>query len=120
MLFLYTTIALVHVGGVIAFQYTGVEWFLLFAALQGLFSALLFMVASAALFSKLVGTADYEIEKNNTGVRLLIQIATIITAAQLYFIGYEFISGVIFITAATLSIMILCIILENFIKKNGD
>jgi hypothetical protein len=108
----YTAVALIQVTGVIAYQYTGIAWFMLLPAAQAALSIFLFVFATAYLLS-LSGKEEFESEKEHLGIRFVGQLATLITAYQLYLIGYQFFSGIIFLTATCLILMIIYIKIQE-------
>lgn len=86
----------VHIIGVFGFQYTGIEWFLVLSALHVSISMLIFIfgVAAALTPNFIVENLDAS-EHKDFGPRFLMQFATIVTAAQLFIIGYEFFAGLV-------------------------
>lgn len=103
----YTAVSLVHLIGVLAFHYTANQWFLLLPAVHAGLGIISFIVAAAFVLSK---THDDDIkfrpDTENIGIRFLSQISVLITAYQLYLIGYVFFAGIITLTAITLILTI--------------
>lgn len=103
----YTAVSLVHLTGVLAFHYTANQWFLLLPAAQAALGIISFIVAAAFVLSRMQDDdINYKPETENIGIRFLSQISVLITAHQLYSIGYVFFSGIITLTAITLILTI--------------
>lgn len=98
--------ALLHMFCVVGFQYTGFFWFLAPAVLHVaiLMFAYIFGVA-AALDPNM--EMDRDKETGNYGPRFLVQLATTLTATQLFMIGYTFFAGMVMLQAVTLGISII-------------
>jgi hypothetical protein len=100
--------ALVHVVGVFGFQYTGSIWFLSAGVLHTLVNMFIFVFGvSAAL------TPNFDVEKldgdrhQDFGNRFLMQIGMILTAVQLFMIGYEFFAGMAILQGVVLSLSVI-------------
>lgn len=115
----HITIALVHITGVLAYQYTGIFWFLVLPAAQAMFSTFLFVNAAAFILSKPIDY-QYEPESGNLGIRAVNQIATLVTAYQLVLVGYSFLAGAIFVTATALLLMLWYIKIWDIDVNKGD
>jgi hypothetical protein len=108
----HITIALVHITGVLAYQYTGIFWFLVLPAAQAIFSIFLFTIVAAFILSKPMDY-EYQPELGNLGIRAINQIATLVTAYQLVLAGYSFLAGAIFVTATALLVMLYYIKIQH-------
>jgi hypothetical protein len=93
--------ALLHAGSVLAFQYTGIYWFLLIPVLHICLNMVLYVIAVAACLDPNFPQNDKE-KRADYGPRFLVQLGMIITAGQLYLIGYAFFAGMVVLQSITL------------------
>lgn len=113
MSYLFWTI--VHIAGVFGVQYTGILWFLVPSLIHISVSMFIFVLGVAAAL-----TPSFEIEKlkrkieQEFGYRFLMQIATILTAVQLFNIGYPFFAGMVVLQGTVLA---LSVILQKIFDK---
>lgn len=98
--------ALLHVFCVVGFQYTGVLWFLVPAVLHIAILMFSYIFGVAAALDPNLELKFVE-EKRDYGPRFLVQLATTVTAAQLFMIGYAFFAGMIVLQAVTLGMSII-------------
>jgi hypothetical protein len=110
----YTTVALTHLSGLLAFHYTGIAWILLLPAAQSLFSIFIFLFAVSAILGSSSTKTNFEPETEYLGIRFLSQLASLLTAYQVYLLGYELLSGIMITVACC---MILTLIFISFEKK---
>jgi len=75
-------------------------------AIHGVFSVVMFMIASSFLLSGPDSEIKYEPQYEHVGIRLLAQLSLLVTSYQLYDVGYEFISGIIAVASVSLIIML--------------
>lgn len=99
--------ACVHIVGVFGFQYTESIWFLSLGTLHAAMNMFIFMFGvSAAL------TPNFEVEKldgdkhKDFGYRFLMQMGIILTAVQIYMLGYGFFAGMLFLQAVVLAMTV--------------
>ena len=111
--YLFWTI--VHIAGVFGVHYTGILWLLVPSLLHIAVSMFIFVLGvSAAL------TPNFEVEKlerkneQEFGYRFLMQIATILTAVQLFNIGYPFFAGMAVLQG---SVLAMSVILQKIFDK---
>jgi hypothetical protein len=107
--------AIVHVIGAFGFQYTGILWFLLPGVVHICVTMFVFVIGAAAAF-----TPSFSISKLNEkihkefGYRFLAQIGSIVTAAQLFYVGYHFFAGMAVLQGLILA---LTVILQKIFDK---
>ena len=107
--------AIAHVVGVFSFQYTGILWLLLPGVIHICFSMFVFVIGVAAAL-----TPNFEIQKleqkihKEFGYRFLAQIGSIVTAAQLFYVGYQFFAGMAVLQGLILA---LTVILQKIFDK---
>jgi len=97
--------AFVHILSIVGFQYTGVLWFLVPAV------AHICIIMFAYIFTVAVAfDPNHEVKiiepKKEYGPRFLVQLATAVTASQLYIIGYSFFAGMAMLQAVTLGLSV--------------
>lgn len=105
MSYLFWTV--LHIIGVFGFQHTGILWFLAPGALHILVSMFIFVFGVAAAL-----TPNFEVEKlddklhQNFGYRFLMQVGVIVTAVQLFMVGYEFFAGMAILQGVVLAMAV--------------
>ena len=109
----YTTVALIHLGGVLAFQQTGIEWILLIPLAHAAFATFVFVFAVSALLGTSSKKLKFEPEKDHIGIRFLSQFASLLTAYQVYSLGYGLVAGIMIITAICFILTLAYIILAE-------
>ena len=113
MIYLFWTI--VHIAGVYSVYYTGILWFLVPSLLHISASMFVFVLGVSAALTPNFGIEKLERKSQQEfGYRFLMQIATILTAVQLFNIGYPFFAGMIVLQGAVLA---LSVILQKIFDK---
>ena len=116
MTYLFWT--LVHIIGLLGYQYTGVLWYLFPGVLHIAMNMFIFVIGTAAALSP-----NFEVKKLDEdmdkylGNRFLCQIAAIVTAAQMFTIGYAFFAGMAVLQSAILA---LSVVLQKIFDKNNE
>lgn len=111
----YLIWALIHIGGVFAFQYYGVLWFLLPGTLHVMFSLAVFVFGVSAALTPIFQVEKLDGEKHKEyGSRFLMQAGSILTSAQLFMIGYEFFAGAAILHSTVLA---LAVIMQKLFDK---
>ena len=102
--------ALVHCIGVLGFQYTDSEWFLVVSVAHVSLSMLIFTIGAAAALNPNYDYNDDEDEEeivnSEYGFRFLLQISFLVTATAIYNLGYAFFAGMIVLKAIILALTI--------------
>jgi len=109
----YTTVALIHLGGVLAFQQTGIAWILLIPVAHAAFATFIFVFAVSALLGTSHEKIKFEPEKDHIGIRFLSQFASLLTAYQVYLLGYGLLAGIMIMTAICLILTLVYIAAEK-------
>jgi hypothetical protein len=107
---------LLHVLSVIGFQYTNVLWFLVPAVLHTIFIMVLYVISIATILDPNFNTKTLTVNRD-FGPRFLFQFAIVITASQLFLIGYSFFAGMIIFQSITIG---LSIIIQKILDKKQD
>ena len=106
---------LVHIAGVFGIHYTGILWLLVPSLLHIGFSMFIFVLGVSAALTPNFGIEKLERKSQQEfGYRFLMQIATILTAVQLFNIGYPFFAGMIVLQGTVLA---LSVILQKIFDK---
>jgi hypothetical protein len=91
---------------VLGFQYTGIIWFLAPAVTHIIILMFGYIFGVAAALDPKI-----EVERENTignyGPRFLVQLATVVTASQLFMIGYAFFAGMVMLQAITIGMSVI-------------
>lgn len=103
MSYLFWTV--VYLIGVFGFQYTGILWFLLPAVIHIAMSMFVFAFGVSAALAPNIEIEEV-VPNKDFGSRFLMQIATIVTAVQLFNIGYAFFAGMAVLQGSTLALSI--------------
>jgi hypothetical protein len=95
-----------HIAAVVGFQYTGVLWFLGPAVAHILLIMIVYIIGVAAALDPNINVS-YDENVHDYGPRFLVQVAILLTASQLFLIGYVFFAGMIALQATTLGVSII-------------
>lgn len=98
--------AIAHVVGVFSFQYTGILWLLLPGVIHICFSMFVFIIGVAVALTPNFKNIDNKIQEE-FGYRFLAQIGSIVTAVQLFYIGYYFFAGMAVLQGLTLALTVI-------------
>jgi hypothetical protein len=106
---------MIHIVGLLGFQYTNVIWYLAPGAFHIGLNMFIFVFGTAAALSP-----NFKIEKldedvdRHLGYRFLSQIAAIVTATQLFMVGYAFFAGMAVLQSTVLA---LAVVLQKVFEK---
>ena len=104
MRYLFWTI--VHIVGVFRVQYTGILWFFIPSVVHICLSMFVFIIGVAVALTPNFKNIDNKIQEE-FGYRFLAQIGSIVTAVQLFYIGYYFFAGMAVLQGLTLALTVI-------------
>jgi len=106
---------LVHIAGVFGVHYAGILWFLVPSLLHIITNMFVFVFGVSAALTPGFGIKKLERKSEQEfGYRFLLQIAIILTAVQLFNIGYPFFAGMVVLQGTVLA---LSVILQKIFDK---